>query len=178
MHARCSYSDGVIYMNKKINTGYITRAAIIASIYTGLNLLMALTPLGKFAFGPIQIRVSEAMTVLPALFPPAIPGLFIGCLLSNIIGMAFGLSAGIMDVIFGSLATLIAAYSTYLLRNKKFLIPLPPVVINAVVIGYILHYVSNLPLLITIAEIAVGQTIACYAIGLPLYRALKKRIKQ
>lgn len=158
----------------KITTKYITRAAIIAAIYCALNIAVAITPLGYLSYGPVQIRVSEAMTVLPAIIPAAIPGLFIGCLLSNIIGVAFGLGGGMLDVIFGSLATLVAAFLSYKLRDKKYLVPLPPVIINALVVGSILSYVLNWPLGYAILAVGAGQAIACYVLGLPLLSAMKK----
>lgn len=155
----------------KISTKYITRAGIIAAIYCAITILIS-----PFAFGPIQIRISEAMTILPAIFPSAIPGLFVGCLLSNTLGMTMGLT-GLPDVIFGSLATLIAAWLSYLLRSKTYLAPLPPIIVNGVVIGYLLYYMFNYPLIETMLTVAAGQAIACYAIGLPLLLILKKRMK-
>ena len=154
---------------KKIDTRYITQAALIAAIYTALSLALA-----PFSFGPIQIRVAEALTVLPALFPSAIPGLFIGCILTNTIGTMLGLSGGIIDIVFGSLATLVAAWLTYKLRKQTYLVPMPPVVINAVVVGAILYYAFNLPLVLTMLQVGAGQLIACYALGLPLLFFVKK----
>ncbi len=160
-----------------MKTSFITRAAIIAAIYCAITLAVLLTPLGQFAFGPIQVRVSEALTVLPAVFPSAIPGLFVGCLISNLVGATVGFAAGWMDVVFGSLATLLSAWLSYKLRKHTYLVPLPPVVINAVVVGLMLHYVFELPLLATMLTVGAGQAIACYGLGLPLLFAIKRRRK-
>lgn len=161
-------------MEKKLTPRFITHAAVIAALYTTLTLLAVLTPFGAISFGPTQIRFSEALTILPAFTTAAIPGLFIGCLISNIVGTALGLSAGILDIVFGSLASLLAAYLSYRLRKYKWLVPLPPVVINALVIGLILYQVFNFPLVPTILSIGLGQVGACYIMGMPLYFVLDK----
>ena len=162
-------------MKKLFTTRFITYAALIAALYTVLTLLAVIIPgVGTISFGPIQIRFSEALTILPAFTPAAIPGLFIGCLLSNIVGVSMGLGAGLLDIIFGSLATLMAAYLSYLLRNKKWLVPLPPVIINAVVIGAILSYVLELPLFATMLSVGAGQVGACYVLGMILFYVLDK----
>lgn len=157
---------------KKNTTRYITQAALIASIYTAISL----TPgISAISFGPMQIRIAEALTVLPAVFPAAIPGLFVGCLITNTIGVTMGLGAGILDVIFGSLATLSAAWLSYLLRKKTYLVPLPPVLINAVVVGMLLHFVIGFPLVETMLWVGAGQIAACYVLGIPLLLWFKKR---
>lgn len=162
-------------MKKFFTTRFITYASLIAALYTALTLIAVIIPgIGTISFGPIQIRFSEALTILPAFTPAAIPGLFIGCLISNIVGVSLGLGAGILDIVFGSLATLLAAYLSYLLRSKKWLVPLPPVVINAVVIGAILSYVLELPLFGTILSVGAGQVGACYILGMILYFILDK----
>ena len=154
---------------KNKNTRYITQAAVIGAIYTALSLALA-----PFSFGPIQVRAAEALTVLPALFPSAIPGLFVGCILTNTIGTMLGLSAGILDIVFGSLATLLSAWLTYKLRKHTFLVPMPPVLINAVVVGAVLYYAFNLPLILTMLQVGAGELIACYALGLPLLLFARK----
>ncbi len=161
-------------MKKVFSARFITYAAIIASVYTVLTLLPMIFGIGMISFGQIQIRFSEALTILPAFTPAAIPGLFIGCVISNFVGVTMGLGAGVLDIIFGSLATLIAAYLSYLLRNKKWLVPLPPVIINAVVIGALLSYVYELPLLAIMMWVGLGQIGACYIIGMPLHFLLDK----
>lgn len=153
---------------KKINTQYITQAAIIAAAYAALTIALA-----PISYGNLQVRVAEALTVLPAVLPSAIPGLFIGCVIANTLGPG----AGIWDIVFGSLATLLAAWLSYKLRKYTFLVPIPPIVINALVIGLLLFYVVQvpLPLPILMLQVGVGQTIACYALGMPLLLIIKKR---
>ena len=137
----------------------MTRAAIIAALYTVITLLLA-----PISFGPIQLRVSEALTLLPVFFAEAVPGLFIGCFLANLIG-----GYGLIDAVVGGSATLVAALLTYVLRRNRKIAALPPVLINAVVIGLLLHYViPDTPLIPTMLYIGAGQAVACYALGLPL----------
>jgi len=117
-------------MNK--NVKYLTHGAMIAAIYVVLTLFISAFNL---ASGNIQVRISEALCILPAFTPAAIPGLFVGCLIANLIT-----GASIFDIIFGSIATLIGAIGTYVLRNHKFLCTLPPVISNAIIIPIILRY--------------------------------------
>lgn len=154
-------------MNK--NLLFVVRAAIIAAAYTALTMLFAPVSFGHIIF---QIRISEALTVLPALYASSIPGLFIGCIVSNLLG-----GFGIVDIIFGSLATLIAAVLSFLLRKNPFLVPLPPVIVNALVVGSYLKfiYLKEIPLIASIGWVAIGEMIACYALGLPLLMVMKKR---
>ena len=148
----------------------MAEAGIIAALY------FVLTIINPLAFGQIQIRFSEALCVLPFFTPAAVPGLFIGCLLSNLAGSPLGL----YDIIFGSLATLAAAFSTYYIgkisRKKtpdggktKWLLPLPAVVINAFVVAAILHSYLEFPYWETVAFVGAGQAIACYILGMPLF---------
>lgn len=161
----------------KLRNKFIVQAGVIAALYSVLVILGTFTPIGFINFGPIQLRISEALTVLPYFTPAAIPGLFIGCLVSNIFGTAVGVM--LPDIIFGSLATLAAASCSYLLRKRKWLVPLPPVVINAVVVGLLLTYVYGLssPLMVNILTVGVGQIIACYGLGMGLLYVLDKRRK-
>ncbi len=146
--------------NKKIQ--YLTVSAMIAAVYLALTMLFY-----AISFSPMQSRLAEALTVLPYFTPLAIPGLFVGCLISNILG-----GNGIWDIIIGSLATLLSAFLTYKLTfnrpRRKWLAPLPPVLINAVVIGAMLSVLYELPLFVTMLEVGVGQIIACYVAGFPL----------
>jgi len=142
---------------------YMVEAAIIAAMYAALTILI---PGGS---GQIQIRVSEALTVLAFFTPAAIPGLFIGCLTANLF-----VGAGIYDIVFGSLATLIAA----VLTNKmpvKHLAPLPPVIVNAVVVALVLKLSLNAPILVTMGFVALGELVACYGLGYPLMLLLEKQ---
>lgn len=147
----------------KLTTQFIAQTAIIAALYTALVYVFA-----GISFLPFQARIAEALCILPAFTFAAVPGLFIGCLLSNIIG-----GLGIIDIVFGSLATLLAAYLSYKIP-KDILRPLPAVIVNAVVVPIILYYTVNAPILLTAFEIFLGQTISCYGLGLPLLYALRK----
>lgn len=142
---------------------FLVQASLIAAIYATITIALA-----PISYGQIQVRVSEALTILPAFTPAAIPGLFVGCIVANLYG-----GGGIIDIVFGSIATLIAAYLSYKMP-KKWLVPLPPVIVNGIVVGYILKYLYGLPLLITIGWVTIGQTIACYGLGYPLMRILEK----
>ena len=143
---------------------FLTQAAIIGALYTVLTLAFA-----PVSFGQVQVRVAEMLTILPALTPAAIPGLFVGCLVANIY------SGEMLDIIFGSLATLTAAVLSYKMP-KKWLVPLPPVLVNAVVVGIILKYVYRLPfpLIVNMGLVAAGQLVACYGLGYPLLLQLEK----
>ncbi len=141
---------------------FIARAAIIAALYAALTLALA-----PISYGLIQFRVAEALTVLAYFTPAAVPGLFIGCLVANIIG-----PNGLLDIIFGSLATLIAAFMTYNIKNK-YLAPLPPVVVNALIVGPIVAYYVGAPFYLGMLYVGAGQVVVCYLLGLPLLLALE-----
>lgn len=152
-------------MNK---TRFLTQAAMIAAIY--VILVEVFKP---FSYGIMQVRVAEVLTVLPYFTPAAIPGVTVGVLISNALG-----PNGIPDVVFGTLATLIAAYLTYRTR-KKILAPLPPVLVNAVIIGVMLYYVflgtsDETTLHVIMAWVALGQIIACYGLGYPFILILER----
>ena len=153
-----------------LNTRSLCLSAVIAALYAALTLLLA-----PISYGNLQCRVSEALTILPVLFPEAIPGLTVGCLLANLLG-----SATPWDVIFGTLATLIAAVLTYATRSAlwtKWKLPVLsavwPVLSNGIIVGIILSVTFNLPLFLTMLEVAVGELVALF-IGLLLYPALEK----
>ncbi len=143
---------------------YWARAAMIAAIYTVLTLIFA-----PISYGMVQVRVSEMLMVLPYFTGAAVPGLFVGCMIANIFG-----GQGILDIVFGSLATLISAYLVTKIENK-YLVPLPPVIINALIVGMVLHLVLGFPYYMTAAWVAAGQVVACYGLGLPLLIFLEKR---
>lgn len=153
-------------MNKKAL--FITQAAMIAALYVVLTVLINAFNL---ASGAIQVRISEALTVLPFFTPAAIPGLFIGCLISNIVTGCLP-----WDVVFGSLATLIGALGTYALRKYKFLAPVPPILANALIVPIILIKVYAVPdaywfLLLTVGA---GEVISCGILGMILLFSLNK----
>lgn len=154
-------------MNRSRKTRLMVQAALIAALYAALTLVAMATPVGALFFGQIQVRIPEALTILPFFTPAAIPGLFIGCLVSNLVGATAGLGCGIWDVIFGSLATLLAAWLSSKMP-RQWLVPLPPVIVNAMVVGTMLHLVAGLPWAWTMLTVGLGQAVACYGLGYPL----------
>ena len=148
---------------------FITHAAIIAALYVVLTYLASILGLSS---GVIQIRFSEALTILPFFTPAAIPGLFIGCVLANILS-----GAVIWDVIFGSLATLIGAVGTYLLRKStKWLAPLPPIAANTVIVPFVLTYAYGVPdgIAFLMLTVGAGEIISCGVLGMILLKCLEK----
>jgi uncharacterized membrane protein len=157
-----------------VNTRKLTQGAIIAALYAALTLLAVATPIGAFMFGPIQVRISEALTILPYFTAAAIPGLAIGCLVSNMVGALLGLGGGILDVVFGTLATLFAAWLSSKMP-RRWLVPLPPVIVNAFVVAGVLSYTLHMPYWPWVLSIGLGLFAACYVLGYPLLLVLEKR---
>lgn len=159
---------------KKKSTLYITQAAVIAALYVALT--YASNALG-LAYNAIQFRLSEILTVLPVFTPAAIPGLAIGCLIANISS-----PFGIVDIICGTLASLLAALASYALRNVTFkgipiLSTLPPVLFNGLIIGLEIWYLGEQTaelFFISALEIMAGQTVMCVIAGIPFITAIKK----
>ncbi|MBR3301391.1 MAG: QueT transporter family protein [Firmicutes bacterium] len=146
-------------MNKKFfTTRRIAHGAIIAAVYVVLCIIFQ-----PISYGPIQFRIAEALTIMPLFTPAAIPGLFVGCIHANIIGQGV-----IMDVIFGSLATLIGAVLGYLLRRNRWLVPIPAVVANALIIPFVLRYgygITDIPIALEMVYILAGEVVGCYILG-------------
>lgn len=136
----------------------------MAGVYAAVTMLFA-----PLSFGPVQVRVSEALTLLPWLWIEAVPGLFIGCIIANFMG-----GFGIIDVIFGSAATLGAALLTCRMPNR-YLAAVPPVVINALVVGGYLSVLLELPVLPTMLYVGLGQTVACCGLGILLLTVIERR---
>ena len=152
---------------KTLSVQFVAQAAVIAAIYVVLTLLFA-----PFSYGEVQVRLSEALTILPVFTPAAVPGLFVGCLLSNILGGCI-----VPDIIFGSLATLTGAVFTYLLRNQsRFLAPLPPILSNALIVPFVLRFGYQVPLPIPfmMLTVGIGEVISCGVLGMILYAALHR----
>lgn len=154
-------------------THFITQAAMIAAVYILLTYFVSAFDL---ASGTIQIRISEALAVLPYFTPAAVPGLFAGCLLSNLLTGAM-----LPDIIFGSLATLLGALGSYALRKHKFLVTLPPVIANAVIIPFVLRYAYGLTFIIKGVDVSIpfqaltvgaGEVISCCILGSILIKVL------
>lgn len=154
----------------KIRTRNITVAAIIAAIYAVVTMFLTY----PMSYQASQFRVAEALTILPYFTPTAIPGLFLGCVISNMLS-----PVGPLDIIFGSLATLIGAVLTYLigksnLKYKRYIAPFPPVIVNAIVVGILLHYTLQWPLFVTMLQVGLGELICCYGLGLPILLLIEK----
>ena len=147
----------------------IARGSAVAALYVALTFVSSLVGL---ASGPVQVRLSEALTVLPALLPEAVPGLFIGCLLAN-------LATGSLpwDIVLGSLATLLGAAGTYALRSRPALAPVPPILANTLVVPFILSRVYGLPGTIPyfMLTVGMGEAVACGVLGTLLLAALRRR---
>ena len=145
---------------------YITQAALIAAIYTVLTMIAAGFDL---ASGAIQVRFSEALTIMPFFTPAAIPGLTIGCLLSNLLT-----GCALPDIIFGSLATFLGAVGSYALRRNRWLCALPPIISNMLIIPFILTYAYHIPggVPLFMLTVGTGELISCMGLGQILLQAL------
>lgn len=164
-------------------TVFITQAAVIAALYVVLTMLANALGLANYA---IQVRFSEALTILPFFTPAAIPGLFVGCIISNILGGCI-----IWDIIFGSIATLLGAIGTYLIAHsgknsgastlaKEICCTLPPIVANTIIVPFVLayayHFDGGIPYFML--TVGAGEVISCGILGLLLLKLLKKYARQ
>jgi hypothetical protein len=160
----------------KKSTKFLVESALIAAIYAAATLVIA--PIG---YGTLQFRISEALTILPVFTPAAIPGLTLGCLISNVIS-----PLGVADMVFGTLASLLGAVGTYLLRNVKVkgfpvLAPLPPIIFNAVIIGVLNTYLGGFSVgafAIAAGYIALTEAVSCYVLGGAVYFGAKRIFKR
>jgi len=155
-----------ILSNNKLKVLFISQAAMIAAIYVVVTIVAA-----PLSFGPIQLRFSEALTILPFFTPAAIPGIFIGCLIANLIGHAV-----MLDVVFGSLASLIAAIITYSLRHKnKYYAPVAPIVVNALIIPFVIRYgygvAESIPFMMV--TVGIGQILSAGVLGMMLFKVVE-----
>jgi uncharacterized membrane protein len=156
----------------KSNTSAALRVAqggIIAALYVVLTLVSNAFGLAN---GAIQVRISEALTVLPVFTPAAIPGLFVGCIISNTLT-----GAVLPDIIFGSLATLAAAWGTYRIRHmNRFLAPIPPILANTIVVPFVLRYAYGaeeaIPFMML--TVFVGEFISCGILGMLVYPMIRR----
>lgn len=152
-------------MNQKVL--YTVHAAVIAALYVVLTLLANALGLANH---PVQLRFSEALTILPYFTPAAIPGLCIGCLLSNIIT-----GCALPDIVFGTIATLLGAFFSYRLRRNKWLVPLPPILANTLIIPFVLLYAYGFrPLWFSFLTVCAGEILSCGVLGLLLLGVLQK----
>ena len=151
-----------------MKTKNLVTAGIIAALYVVLTMISAMLGLSS---GVIQFRISEALTVLPYFTPAAIPGLFLGCLIANILSGSI-----VVDVIFGSIATLIGAIGSYFLRKYKYLVALPPVISNMVIVPFVLKYAYHLDdaMWFMAITVGIGELVCCCGLGnMLLYSADK-----
>ena len=153
-------------MNKK--TLYLAQGAIIAALYVVLTLLANALGLANNA---IQVRFSEALTILPYFTASAIPGITVGCLISNIIT-----GCALPDIIFGTLASFIGALFTYYLRNKsQWLAPIPPILANTIIVPFVLKYAYGIePIWLSFITVGIGEIISCGILGILLINVIKK----
>ena len=143
-------------MNKKLL--FLVHAAVIAALYVVLTFLANLFGLANYA---IQVRFSEALTVLPLFTPAAVPGLAAGCLLANILT-----GCALPDILLGTLATLLGAVFTRLLRKHKWLAPIPPIAANTLIVPFVLRYVYGIrPLWLSFVTVCIGELISCGLLG-------------
>ena len=151
---------------KENNVLFLTQAALIAAVYVVLCVVFA-----PISYGEVQVRVAEALVILPYFTPAAIPGLFIGCLLSNLIGGSI-----LMDVVFGSLATLLGAVGSYYLRKNKVLVLLAPIIANTLIVPFVLYYGYGVPLPIPfmMLTVGIGEVIAVAVLGTILLNVLNR----
>ena len=162
---------------KRKSTRYLEEGAVIGAFYAVLTIALA-----PISFGVVQFRVSEALTILPLFTPAAIPGLTVGCIISNFVGTLMGANlAGAWYVLFGSAATLAAALCTYAMRNIKFkslplLSYLPPIVFNALIVGGELFFMlpAEFSLTLGVLSVGAGEAVVVFVLGIPLYYLLKK----
>ncbi|MDD7147517.1 MAG: QueT transporter family protein [Lachnospiraceae bacterium] len=153
---------------KNKNVSIITVGAMTAALYVVLTLVANAFGLANYA---IQVRFSEALTILPYFTPAAIPGLFVGCILSNLITGCMPL-----DVLFGSLATLLGALGTYSLRKRKWAAPIPPIIANTIIVpfvlAYVYHFEGSIPYFMV--TVGIGEIISCGVLGMILLNVLDK----
>lgn len=152
---------------RKKKANWLTQGAVIAALYVALTLVFA-----PISFGSMQVRIAEVMTILPLFTSAAIPGLLIGCILANLLGGAI-----IWDVVFGSLATLIGAALGYLLRRNRWLVPIPAIGSNTIIVPLILRYgyhMKEIPLWLSAVYILAGEFLGCFVLGELLATALLK----
>ena len=150
---------------RKFTTRDLTLAAVLAAVYAALTITLPVPQ-----YGAVQIRFAEALTVLPFLFPAATPGLFVGCIIANLF------SPFVLDVVFGSMATLLACLWTSRMTSR-WLAPLPPVLCNAVIVGAEIAWFFPMEGMgfwaaygLNAFTVGLGELLACYVLGLPLLR--------
>ncbi|MBE7029115.1 MAG: QueT transporter family protein [Ruminococcaceae bacterium] len=157
-----------------MNIKNLAKTAVVAALYCAMTLTLA-----PISYGIVQLRVSEVLTVLPAFSKYSVFGLTLGCFVSNYIGMSFTGSAGIIDVIFGTLATFLAAICSYYFRKNKWLVALFPVLFNGVIVGGYLHFIAfnTVNIFLCMLSVALGEGIVTYILGIPFINFILKHKK-
>lgn len=163
--------NGGINVNNNM-TQRLVKTAIIAALYAVITIVLA-----PISYGPIQFRVSEIMVLLAFFDPFYIVGLTIGCFIANMLG-----PNGLMDIVFGTLATFISVYAISitekLMKGKKLTLvvaSLWPTVFNGLIVGWMLYYVYELPLLLSIAEVAIGEFVVVTIVGVPVIKLIQSK---
>jgi uncharacterized membrane protein len=154
----------------KNKTRYLTLAAVIAALYVVLTYLSAL--FGLSGQNLVQVRLSEALCILPYFTSAAVPGLALGCLLSNVLT-----GAHVLDIIFGTLATLLGAIGTRLIRKRRFLTPIPPILANTLIVPFVIRYAylsTDVALPLLFLTVGAGEILSVGVLGIILLLSLEK----
>lgn len=147
-----------------MNTRYLTKASVIAAIYIVLILIQMIPlPFVNLTFGPIQLRIAEGLVLLPLVEAAAVPGVFVGCLLSNLLLAPYS-GFGLLDIFGGSLVTLVAAYLTSKMKNRISGM-IPPVLLNGLIVSTWVSYFTKIPYFWTVAGIAGGELLSLIIFG-------------
>ncbi|AVK49797.1 MULTISPECIES: QueT transporter family protein [Clostridium] len=161
-------------MNNNNTVKRLVKTAIIAALYAVITLVLA-----PISYGPIQFRVSEIMVLLAFFDPFYIVGLTLGCFIANILG-----PNGLADIIFGTVATFISVYAVSItkkfVKNKKtslIIASLWPTIFNGVIIGWMLNYIYQFPLVLSIGEVAIGEFVVVTIVGVPIVRLLQNKYR-
>ena len=154
----------------KAKTLYLTEAALIAALYVALTCVS--NALG-LASGAVQVRISEALCILPALMPSALPGVTVGCLIFNVI-----FSGNPLDMIFGTLATLIGALGALFFKKKPYLSSIPTIISNTIIIPFVIALGTSDGQLVSVPfymlTVGLGEVISCGILGAVVIGAIKK----
>lgn len=155
-------------------TKKLVKAALVAAIYAALTIVLA-----PISYGPVQFRLSEVLVLLAFIDPFYIVGLTIGCLLANILG-----GLGIMDIVFGTLATFLSVSAISLtakyIKSKKLsliIASLWPTIFNGVIIGWMLNYILGVPLVLTMLQVGIGEFVVVTVVGVPVFKLIQNKYK-
>lgn len=155
-------------------TKKLVKTAVIAAIYTVLTVILA-----PISYGPVQFRISEILVLLAVIDPFYIVGLTVGCLIANIFG-----GYGLMDIVFGTVATFLSVTGVYLtgkyIRNKKLslvLASLWPTIFNGLIIGWMLNIVADLPMVLSMIQVGAGEFVVVTLVGVPVFRLIENKYK-